>query len=122
MSEKKQLSSKKIYHIRFQGSIDERWASWFEGYVLTTRHGGETLLTGSIIDQADLFGVLEKINNLGLPILMVIRSQCPCPEKKCIRHAHCQACASRYENNSKMPFCLRQNTKWDRLCNWLLVD
>ena len=120
MSNKLQLPAAEIYHIRFQGKLDEKWTSWFEGFTMTSRENGESLLSGPVIDQAELFGILGKINNLGLPLLMVMRVDCPCTEKKCARHGLCQACAAHYENKGTMPFCLRGKTKWDRLCSRLL--
>ena len=120
MNEKSLRSSAAIYHIRFQGRLDEKWASWFQGFAMNTRENGETLLSGSIIDQAELFGILAKINNLGLPLLMVMRVDCPCREKKCARHGQCQECAAHYENIGTTPFCFRTKTKWDRQFSLLL--
>lgn len=122
MAANSQLSCGEIYHIRFQGKLDEKWATWFEGFAMTTRENGETLLSGLVIDQAELFAILEKINNLGLPLLMVMRAGCPCTEKRCVRRGQCQECAAHYEKNGKSPFCFRTKTKWDKLSCRLLKD
>lgn len=62
-----------LYHIQVKGDLDPRWADWFEGFTLTTRGGRDTLLRGRVADQAALHGVLEKINRLGLPLLLVVQ-------------------------------------------------
>ena len=59
------------YRIRFQGHLDSSWAEWFEGFTLTPRSDGTTTLIGPVADQPALFGVLTRINSLGLPILLV---------------------------------------------------
>jgi hypothetical protein len=105
-----------IYHIRVQGNLDERWADWFEGFVMTARDGGETLLSGVVVDQAALHGVLGKIRGLGLPLLLVARTDCPCTNKNCARHGKCQECAAHYGDNGKQPYCYRARTKWDKQC------
>jgi hypothetical protein len=105
-----------IYHIRVQGNLDERWADWFEGFVMTARDGGETLLSGVVVDQAALHGVLGKIRGLGLPLLLVARTDCPCTNKNCARHGKCQECAAHYGDNGNQPYCFRPKTKWDKQC------
>ena len=60
-----------VYHIRVRGSLDSRWAEYFEGFTLTSNDSGETLLSGAVTDQAELHGILAKIRDLGLPLLMV---------------------------------------------------
>ena len=61
------------YDIRVCGRLDERWACWFEG--LNIRPGGddETILTGMVIDQAALHGILNRIRDLGLELISVQR-------------------------------------------------
>ena len=76
------LRKTSIYHIRVKGNLDEKWADWFEGFVMTSRDDGETLLTGAVVDQAALHGVLGKIHSLGLPLLLVAQTDCPCSSKK----------------------------------------
>ena len=59
------------YQIRIQGHLDDRWADWFEGLTLTREDNGETLLTGPVVDQAALHGLLKKVRDLGMPLISV---------------------------------------------------
>ncbi|RPI87825.1 MAG: hypothetical protein EHM41_03550 [Chloroflexi bacterium] len=61
----------KCYEIRLKGHLDDRWAEWFEGLNITLEDNGDTLLTGPVIDQATLHGLLKKVRDLGLPLLSV---------------------------------------------------
>jgi len=60
-----------LYEIRIKGHLDDRWSDWFEGLTITLEDNGDTLLTGMVIDQAALHGLLKKVRNLGLPLLSV---------------------------------------------------
>ena len=60
-----------LYEIRVRGHLDARWASQFEGLTITLEEDGDTLLTGPIIDQAALHGLLKKVRDLGLPLVSV---------------------------------------------------
>jgi hypothetical protein len=60
-----------VYQIRIKGHLDPHWASWFEGLAITLEDNGETLLTGPLVDQAALHGLLRKVRDLGLPLLSV---------------------------------------------------
>jgi hypothetical protein len=62
-----------LYAIRIKGHLDNRWSDWFEGLTLTLAENGDTLLTGLVVDQAALHGLLKKVRNLGLPLVSVIR-------------------------------------------------
>lgn len=61
------------YDIRIKGHLDSRWANWFEGLTITALDNGETSLTGPVVDQAALYGVLRKVRDLGMPLLSVTR-------------------------------------------------
>jgi hypothetical protein len=61
-----------LYEIRLKGHLAERWAVWFEGLTITLEENGETLLTGPVVDQAALHGLLKKVRDLGLPLISVI--------------------------------------------------
>ena len=59
------------YEIRIKGHLDKRWAAWFEGMTITLEEDGDTLLTGPVIDQAALHGLLKKVRDLGMPLISV---------------------------------------------------
>ena len=59
------------YEIRLRGRLDPRWATWFDGMALTTADDGTTTLRGPVTDQAALHGLLQKVRDLGLPLLSV---------------------------------------------------
>ena len=61
------------YQIRIKGHLDEQWADWFGGLTITLEEDGYTLLTGPLVDQAALFGLLRKVSDLGMPLLSVNR-------------------------------------------------
>lgn len=67
--------NKAHYQIRVKGHLDRRWTDWFEGLAVTQEEGGETLLTGPVVDQAALHGLLKKVRDLGLPLISVTRAQ-----------------------------------------------
>ena len=67
------LSEPLIYQIRLEGQLGREWAEWFGGLTIILADNGETLLTGPVIDQAALYGVLKRIRDLGLPLISVNR-------------------------------------------------
>jgi hypothetical protein len=62
-----------LYEIRIKGHLADRWADWFGGLTITLEDNGDTLLTGPVIDQAALHGLLKKVRDLGMPLISVIR-------------------------------------------------
>ena len=60
------------YEIRLKGHLDRRWAAWFDGLSLTHQSDGTTLIHGPIADQAALHGLLQKVRDVGLPLVSVI--------------------------------------------------
>jgi hypothetical protein len=60
-----------IYQIRLKGHLGSEWTDWFEGLTITLEEDGDTLLTGPVIDQAALHGLLKKVRDLGLPLVSV---------------------------------------------------
>jgi hypothetical protein len=59
------------YHIKITGTLDVHWQDWFDGLTITLTDDGDTILSGVIVDQAALHGVLKKISNLGLTLISV---------------------------------------------------
>ncbi len=66
-----------FYQIHINGHLDDRWLSWFEGYVISQQPNGETLIIGEVTDQAALFGILNRIRDLGLELISVQRCLIP---------------------------------------------
>ena len=62
-----------IYQIRIKGHLGQQWTDWFEGLTITLEENGETLLTGAVVDQAALHGLLKKVRDLGMVLLSVNR-------------------------------------------------
>ena len=63
----------RVYQIRFEGHLDDQWADRFDGMTITLEENGNTLLTGPVVDQAAVFGLLKKIRDLGMPLISVNR-------------------------------------------------
>jgi hypothetical protein len=61
------------YIIRIEGHIGASWAPWFEGLEIRHEGSGETVLSGTLVDQTALHGVLMRIRDLGLPLVAVSR-------------------------------------------------
>lgn len=61
------------YEIRLKGHLDARWATWFEGLSIAHAGDGTTVLSGPIVDQTALHGVLRKVRDLGLPLISVVQ-------------------------------------------------
>ncbi len=62
-----------VYQIRIKGHLGREWTDWFEGLTITPEEGGVTLLTGVVVDQAALHGLLRTIRDLGMPLISVTR-------------------------------------------------
>jgi len=62
-----------VYQITVRGIIEANWSNWFDGLTIAPQANGETLLSGPIVDQSALFGLLNKIHDLGLPLTSVRR-------------------------------------------------
>jgi hypothetical protein len=68
MSEK---STDRRYEIRLQGHLHSRWVAWFDGMTLTKSSDGTTVIHGLVADQAALHGLLQKVRDMGLPLVSV---------------------------------------------------
>ena len=62
-----------VYQIRIEGHLDHQWTDWFDGLTINLEDNGEMLLTGPVVDQAALFGLLKKVRDLGMPLVSVNR-------------------------------------------------
>ena len=62
-----------VYQIRIEGHLGPQWVDWFGGVTMTLEDNGNTLLTGSVVDQAALYGLLKKVRDLGMPLVSVNR-------------------------------------------------
>jgi hypothetical protein len=62
-----------VYQIRINGHLDRRWGDWFEGMSIALEANGDTLITGPVVDQAALHGLVKKVRDLGLPLISVNR-------------------------------------------------
>ena len=68
------------YEIRLRGHLDSRWEAWFDGLSLSNESDGTTIIGGPVVDQAALHGLLQKVRDLGLPLVSVTQVQPDQPE------------------------------------------
>jgi hypothetical protein len=62
-----------IYEIKIKGQLDSHWSEWFDGLAVSYDEQGHTLLSGSVTDQPALYGLLDKIRDMNLPLISVNR-------------------------------------------------
>ncbi|HLY26180.1 MAG TPA: hypothetical protein VKQ72_07560 [Aggregatilineales bacterium] len=62
-----------VYQIRIKGHLGRQWTDWFGGLSITLEDTGDTLLSGPVVDQAALHGLLKKVRDLGMPLISVNR-------------------------------------------------
>ena len=65
------MSTNTCYHVVVNGRLEERWLRWFEGHTVEYLDGGQTLIVLTAVDQPALFGVLNRIRDLGLDLILV---------------------------------------------------
>jgi hypothetical protein len=68
------MDSPHVYEIHVEGHLADRWSEWFEGLTICKQPNGETTLTGLVVDQAALFGVLIRIHDLNLVLISISRA------------------------------------------------
>jgi len=66
-----------FYQIRIKGHLGVQWTDWFGGLTITLEDNGDTLLTGPVVDQAALHGLLKKVRELGMPLISINRVDPP---------------------------------------------
>jgi hypothetical protein len=69
------MSKTKTYEIRVQGHLENRWLAWFDGMELVTAEDGSMLIRGQVADQAALHGIIQKVRDLGLPLISVTQTR-----------------------------------------------
>ena len=66
-----------LYEIRVRGHLESRWAAWFDGMTLTHESDGTTTISGPVVDQAALHGLLHTLRDTGLPLVSVVEVERP---------------------------------------------
>ena len=61
------------FQVRIKGHLGPEWTNWFGGLAITLENNGDTLLTGLVVDQAGLHGLLRRVRDLGMPLVSVSR-------------------------------------------------
>lgn len=74
------------YEIRLKGHLDTRWAAWFDGLTVSHESEGTTVISGPIADQAALHGLLQRVRDLGLPLVSVTQVEADQPDPPTIDH------------------------------------
>jgi hypothetical protein len=69
------MSKTQTYEIRVQGHLENRWLAWFDGMELVTAEDGSMLIRGQVADQAALHGIIQKVRDLGLPLISVTQTR-----------------------------------------------
>jgi hypothetical protein len=68
------------YEIRLAGHLDAHWATWFDGLAVSHHGDGTTVICGSVADQAALHGLLQRVRDLGLPLVSVSQVEIDRPD------------------------------------------
>ncbi len=98
-------SQEMVYQIRIKGHLGREWADWFEGQAITLDDNGDTLLTGPVVDQAALHGLLRKVRDVGMPLLSVV----------CVKPGQAEASDVKQEMNDRIKANLEEtheSTTW----------
>jgi hypothetical protein len=68
---KPDVKQRTVYQFRIKGHLGQQWMNWFEGLTVTLEEDDNTVLSGTVVDQSALHGILKKIRDLGMPLLAV---------------------------------------------------
>ena len=71
-----------VYRIRFKEQLDQRWSAWLSGLEVIHEANGETVLTGEVVDQAALYGLISKVRDLHLTLISVYPLEADSPSKE----------------------------------------
>jgi len=71
MTGKERMDKPTLFHIRVKGHLDDAWADWFEGLTISNQENGEAVLSGRLPDQSAIYGILNRLGNLGLSLISV---------------------------------------------------
>ena len=84
VNQKLKLTESTVYQIRIKGHLDDKWSDWFDDLRISREPNGDSLLTGPIVDQCALYGLLKKVHNLALPLISVnpVDTCAPATQKK----------------------------------------
>ena len=74
------------YEIRLKGQLEDRWAAWFDGLTLTHHSDGTTTIHGLVVDQSALHGLLQRVRDVGLPLISVTRVEPNQPDLSTSEH------------------------------------
>lgn len=74
------------YEIRLEGHLPERWAAWFNGLTITSEDDGTTVIRGAVVDQAELHGLLQRLRDIGIPLISVVPVEEPDTERSTLTH------------------------------------
>jgi len=89
-----------VYQIRIKGHLGSQWTDWFGGLSITLEDNGETLLTGPVVDQAALYGLLRKVRDIAMPLLSVVCVKPGQAEASDVKQAHEQPNQSKLGGNT----------------------
>ena len=76
----------RVYQIRIKGHLGSQWVEWFGGLTITVEENGDTLITGLVVDQAALYGLLKKVRDIGMPLLSVNHVQANQADAPAVKH------------------------------------
>lgn len=71
VNRKSRLAQPTVYQIRVKGHLEHRWSDWFDDLTITLQTNGDTVLSGPVVDQSALYGLLKKVHDLGLQLISV---------------------------------------------------
>jgi hypothetical protein len=74
------------YEIVVDGNLGARWAAWFDGFAVTGEADGTTVLRGFVADQAALHGIVQRLRDIGIPLISLTPVDAPTPERAAPDH------------------------------------